>query len=104
MALLVHRAIIMGHGIVMGAYNDVTMGHGIVMGAYNDVIMGHGIVMGAYNDVIMGHGIVMGAFNDVIMYTDVGLSFIMYYYVQLSYFCFLSKLFKIVHYTFIPLK
>ncbi len=74
MALLVHRAIIMGHGIVMGAYNDVKMGHGIVMGAYNDVIMGHGIVMGAYNDVIM--------------YTDVGHSFIMYYYAQIMIFLF----------------
>ncbi len=70
-----------------------------------DITIGNNVARDVHSEIIIGHGIVMGTYDDVIMHTDVATtSFIMHYYAQLWYFCFLDKIYKIVLYKIISSK
>ncbi len=60
-----------------------------------DITIGNDVARDVHCDIIMGHDVAIGTYHDVTMHTDVELaSLFMYYYTQLWYFYFLSKIFK----------
>ncbi len=63
-----------------------------------DIAIGNDHDRNVHCDMIMFHAIIMGAYHELqCILMLLGPSFIMYYYAPLWYFCYLSKIFKIVH-------